>query len=90
MVDTAKIINWVNGDIVVNLFLFLTFSFVAVSWLFSRYSFIKTTSDTKLLMVSFEVAKTLESDLSVWTEDEFFSVCSFLVHSRTWGCNELI
>ena len=64
VVDDAKIIGWANEGMVVNLFLFYSFYFVAVDWLFSRYSVISTMSDFKLLMSEFEVVETLDYELS--------------------------
>ena len=67
VVDATKIINWYNGGMVVNLFLFSSNYFVAVSWLFSRYSFVSMTAYAKLFMVVFYGVETLKSALSVCT-----------------------
>ena len=71
-----------------NLFFFSSFSFISVAWFFSRYYFMSKTADARLLMVAFEGVEALESALIVWTGYEFFSVCSFLAHSRTWESDE--
>ena len=68
----------------VNLFLFYSFSFVSVSWLFYRYSFMIMTSDYKLIMVAFDGAEKVDFAISVWTRDDIVSVCSVLAHYRTW------
>ena len=74
---------------VVNLFFFYYFSFVAAAWFFSSYPFTSTMVHYKLLMVTFEGVGKLESMLSVFNGNEIVSVCSFLDHSRTQGSNEL-
>ena len=88
VVDAAKIIDLENGGIVMNLFFFSSFSFVAVAWLFSRYYLIIKTTDYKSLMLEFDGVETLESTIRVCTGYEIVSVCSCLAHFRTWVSNE--
>ena len=83
-----KIIDWENWGMVVYLFSFSYFYFVAVAWLFSRYSFMSTTADAELIMVFFDRVETLDSAIIFWAGDEIVYVCSFLAHSRTWGSDE--
>ena len=77
--------QWRHGG---EIFFFSNFSFVAVPWLFLRYSFMSTMADAKSLMVEFEGAETLDFALSFWTGYEMFSLCSFLAHYITSGSNE--
>ena len=67
-----------------NFFYSLLFIFVAVP-LKKTCSFMRRTVDAKLLMLGFWGAETLESVLSVWTEDEHFSGCSLLSPLQNLG-----